>query len=225
MDDLLSWDNLLRSSSRTSRACFTRAMPSTATVLYTSGPPALGSSVDPRLLQMRSLACVAFPEPGSPVLSVLPIWHAYERSASYYFLSCACSQHTTIKQLKDLPGVQPVAWRPCAGEAVRAGEDVLGPPARQPSRGGIGPTVPTPCCQACRPEPGAQASSFADRGSEHPRRPSFALAYMLKLVLIGQVRRQPGGGAVALSDRWYRRHRPSMPSSKRWGLNFFIGYG
>ena len=69
--------------------------------------------------------------PGSPVLSVLPIWHAYERSASYYFLSCACSQtYTTIKQLKkDLPRVKPViamATVPRLWEAVQAGfEDVV----------------------------------------------------------------------------------------------------
>ena len=87
---------------------------------------------------MRSLACVAYPDPGSPVLSVLPIWHAYERSASYYFLSCACTQtYTTIKQLKkDLPRVRPIAMAtvPRLWEAVQAGfEDVLKtfPPSRQ----------------------------------------------------------------------------------------------
>ncbi len=87
---------------------------------------------------MRSLACVAYPAPGSPVLSVLPIWHAYERSASYYFLSCACTQtYTTIKQLKkDLPRVQPIAMAtvPRLWESVQAGfEDVLKtfPPSRQ----------------------------------------------------------------------------------------------
>ena len=90
------------------------------------------------LHQMRSLACVAYPAPGSPVLSVLPIWHAYERSASYYFLSCACTQtYTTIKQLKkDLPRVQPIAMAtvPRLWEAIQAGfEDVLKtfPPSRQ----------------------------------------------------------------------------------------------
>ena len=82
------------------------------------------------LHQIRSLACVAHPAPGSPVLSVLPIWHSYERSAEYYFFSCACSQsYTTIKQLKkDLPRVKPVvmATVPRLWEAVQAGfEDVL----------------------------------------------------------------------------------------------------
>jgi long-chain acyl-CoA synthetase len=72
------------------------------------------------------------------VLSVLPIWHAYERSASYYFLSCACTQtYTTIKQLKkDLPRVRPIAMAtvPRLWESVQAGfEDVVKtfPPSRQ----------------------------------------------------------------------------------------------
>ena len=113
-----------------------------ATVLYTSGttgqPKGVPLTHANLLHQMSSLACVAYPEPGAPVLSVLPIWHAYERSASYYFLSCGCTQtYTTIKQLKkDLPRVRPIAMAtvPRLWEAVQAGfEDVLKtfPPSRQ----------------------------------------------------------------------------------------------
>ena len=113
-----------------------------ATLLYTSGttgrPKGVPLSHANLLHQMRSLACVARPEAGDPVLSVLPIWHAYERSAEYYFFSCACSQsYTTIKQLKrDLPRVRPVVMVtvPRLWEAVQAGfDDVLKtfPPARQ----------------------------------------------------------------------------------------------
>lgn len=105
-----------------------------ATILYTSGttgqPKGVPLSHGNLLHQMRSLACVARPEAGDPVLSVLPIWHAYERSAEYFFFSCACSQtYTTIKQLKkDLPRVKPVVMVtvPRLWEAVQAGfEDVL----------------------------------------------------------------------------------------------------
>ena len=100
-----------------------------ATILYTSGttgqPKGVPLTHRNLLHQMRSLACVAYPSPGDPVLSVLPIWHAYERSASYYFLSCACTQtYTTIKQLKkDLPRVRPIAMAtvPRLWEAVQAG--------------------------------------------------------------------------------------------------------
>ncbi len=105
-----------------------------ATVLYTSGttgqPKGVPLTHANLLHQMSSLACVAYPKPGAPVLSVLPIWHAYERSASYYFFSCGCTQtYTTIKQLKkDLPRVRPIAMAtvPRLWEAVQAGfEDVL----------------------------------------------------------------------------------------------------
>ena len=110
------------------------AAATTATILYTSGttgqPKGVPLTHANLLHQMRSLACVAHPAPGSPVLSVLPIWHSYERSAEYYFFSCACSQsYTTIKHLKkDLPRVRPVvmATVPRLWEAVQAGfEDVL----------------------------------------------------------------------------------------------------
>lgn len=118
------------------------ATSTTATLLYTSGttgrPKGVPLTHANLLHQMRSLACVARPEAGDPVLSVLPIWHAYERSAEYYFFSCACSQsYTTIKQLKrDLPRVRPVVMVtvPRLWEAVQAGfDDVLKtfPPARQ----------------------------------------------------------------------------------------------
>ena len=113
-----------------------------ATILYTSGttgqPKGVPLSHANLLHQMRSLACVAHPSPGAPVLSVLPIWHAYERSAEYYFFSCACSQsYTTIKQLKrDLPRVAPIVMVtvPRLWEAVQAGfEDALKamPPGRK----------------------------------------------------------------------------------------------
>ncbi len=103
----------------------------TATILYTSGttgkPKGVPLSHANLLHQIKTLACVANPPAGSPVLSVLPIWHAYERSAEYYFFSCACTQtYTTIKNLKqDLPRVRPVvmATVPRLWEAVQIGFD------------------------------------------------------------------------------------------------------
>tara|TARA_Y100001968_G_scaffold280565_1_gene277135 strand:+ start:5710 stop:7671 length:1962 start_codon:yes stop_codon:yes gene_type:complete len=118
------------------------ASSSIATILYTSGttgkPKGVPLSHGNLLHQIRALACVANPAPGSPVLSVLPIWHSYERSAEYYFFSCGCSQtYTTIKKLKiDLPRVRPIvmATVPRLWEAIQAGfNDAVKemPPSRQ----------------------------------------------------------------------------------------------
>ena len=114
-DGVLGWESFLAVGAGTSAMASTAGGDATATILYTSGttgqPKGVPLTHANLLHQMRTLACVAYPSPGDPVLSVLPIWHAYERSASYYFLSCACTQtYTTIKQLKkDLPRVRPIA--------------------------------------------------------------------------------------------------------------------
>ncbi len=102
-----------------------------ATILYTSGttgrPKGVPLSHANLLHQMKSLACVAHPPVGSSILSVLPIWHAYERSAEYYFFSCGCTQsYTNIKYLKsDLPRVRPIVMVtvPRLWEAVKQGFD------------------------------------------------------------------------------------------------------
>jgi len=135
-EGLIGWDCLLEMGAEAPAADpFSGrggdATSTTATILYTSGttgrPKGVPLSHANLLHQMRALAVVARPQPGDPVLSVLPIWHAYERSAEYYFFSCACTQtYTTIKQLKhDLPRVQPVVMVtvPRLWEAVRSGFD------------------------------------------------------------------------------------------------------
>jgi long-chain acyl-CoA synthetase len=105
-----------------------------ATILYTSGttgkPKGVPLTHSNLLHQIRSLACVANPTPGEPVLSVLPIWHSYERSAEYYFFSCGCTQsYTSIRHLKeDLPRVKPIvmATVPRLWESIKLGfEDAV----------------------------------------------------------------------------------------------------
>jgi long-chain acyl-CoA synthetase len=61
---------------------------------------------------------------------VLPIWHAYERTAEYFLLSCGCRQtYTTLKQLRnDLQKVRPayLISVPRLWEALLSGfEDAL----------------------------------------------------------------------------------------------------
>ena len=88
-DGLIGFDALLATGSSSSGVALDRSGDAVATILYTSGTTGQPKGVPLRhsnlLHQMRSLACVAYPAVGAPVLSVLPIWHAYERSASYYF--------------------------------------------------------------------------------------------------------------------------------------------
>ncbi len=133
--DVLSWDQLLSMSigKKAPNPMIGRGPESAdktiATILYTSGttgnPKGVPLTHGNLLHQISSLACVAYPKPGSPVLSVLPIWHAYERSAEYYFFSCGCTQnYSNIKQLKkDLQRVKPVVMVtvPRLWEAVKEG--------------------------------------------------------------------------------------------------------
>ena len=113
-----------------------------ATLLYTSGttgePKGVPLSHANLLHQIRHLGVAVAPQPGAKVLSILPIWHAYERSAEYFLFSCgACQTYTSLKHFRsDLQKVRPqyMISVPRIWEALYAGfEDALAamPASRQ----------------------------------------------------------------------------------------------
>ena len=110
----LSWGDLM---DRGASAPPTPAPPAdpnrVATLLYTSGttgrPKGVPLTHANILHQIRHLGVAVAPTAGDRVVSVLPIWHAYERTAEYFLLSCGCRQtYTTLKNLRsDLQNVRP----------------------------------------------------------------------------------------------------------------------
>ena len=84
-----------------------------ATILYTSGTTGRPKGVPLRhrnlIYLIQQLAVAVQANPGERALSVLPIWHSYERAAGYFLLSCGCQQvYTSIRDLRDdLQSVKP----------------------------------------------------------------------------------------------------------------------
>ena len=133
-ESLISWSTFTSSvekenSQNNNLEKFNPEIDDVATILYTSGttgkPKGVPLTHANFLHQIINLAYIADPEPGTSVLSVLPIWHSYERSAEYFFFSCGCSQYYTIpKFLKDdITQIKPVvmATVPRLWEAIHDG--------------------------------------------------------------------------------------------------------
>jgi long-chain acyl-CoA synthetase len=84
-----------------------------ATLLYTSGttgrPKGVRLSHANLLHQIQTLGVVVQPKSGDRVLSILPTWHAYERSCEYFLLSQGCTQvYTNLRYVKkDLKAFRP----------------------------------------------------------------------------------------------------------------------
>ncbi len=84
-----------------------------ATLMYTSGttgkPKGVMLSHGNLLHQITTFGVVVQPEVGDRILSILPIWHCYERSVEYFLLSQGCTQiYTNIRHVKsDLKKFKP----------------------------------------------------------------------------------------------------------------------
>ncbi len=133
-ESLISWNQFISAIEKENSEIniieqFNPEIDDVATILYTSGttgkPKGVPLTHANFLHQIINLAYIADPEPGTSVLSVLPIWHSYERSAEYFFFSCGCSQYYTIpKFLKDdITQIKPVvmATVPRLWEAIHDG--------------------------------------------------------------------------------------------------------
>jgi long-chain acyl-CoA synthetase len=76
-----------------------------ATLMYTSGTSGMPKGVmlthGNLLHQVVAASGVVYPEPGERVLSILPIWHCYERTFEYFIFSRGCTQiYTNIRFVK-----------------------------------------------------------------------------------------------------------------------------
>ncbi|MDC0834178.1 long-chain fatty acid--CoA ligase [Geitlerinema sp. CS-897] len=76
-----------------------------ATLIYTSGttgrPKGAMLTHGNFLHQINAFRSVFPPEPGDRALSILPSWHAYERTCEYYLLSQGCTLiYTSIRHFK-----------------------------------------------------------------------------------------------------------------------------
>jgi len=84
-----------------------------ATLMYTSGtsgmPKGVMLSHGNLVSQVQSTYAVVQPQPREVVLSILPIWHCYERTFEYFIFSAGCTQiYTNIRFVKkDLKEFQP----------------------------------------------------------------------------------------------------------------------
>ncbi|MBD3885250.1 AMP-binding protein [Phormidium tenue FACHB-886] len=76
-----------------------------ATLMYTSGTSGMPKGVmlthGNLVSQAIAVRAVIQPPPGARVLSILPIWHCYERSFEYMIFSLGCTQiYTSIRHVK-----------------------------------------------------------------------------------------------------------------------------
>ncbi|WP_107668811.1 long-chain fatty acid--CoA ligase [Cyanothece sp. BG0011] len=109
----LNYTQLMEEGAKHSLNPVTKEDDDLATLIYTSGttgqPKGAMLSHGNLLHQVKNLDAVIKPQPGDKVLSILPSWHAYERSGEYFLLSQGCTLiYTNIRNFKtDLKKFKP----------------------------------------------------------------------------------------------------------------------
>ncbi|MBF2028048.1 MAG: long-chain fatty acid--CoA ligase [Oscillatoriales cyanobacterium C42_A2020_001] len=110
---MLNFSQLMELGATQSLQPLNRGREDLATLIYTSGttgkPKGAMLSHGNLMHQVETLGAVVQPKLGDRVLSILPTWHAYERSAEYFLLSQGCTQiYTSIRTVKkDLQEFKP----------------------------------------------------------------------------------------------------------------------
>lgn len=102
---ILNFQELIKLGSNSTLELVHQTKETLATLIYTSGTTGRPKGVmlchRNLLHQVIHLEAVLQPRPGDRVLSVLPSWHAYERSAEYFLLSRGCTlTYTSIRTFK-----------------------------------------------------------------------------------------------------------------------------
>ncbi len=109
----LNYSQLMEEGAKHNLNPITKEDDDLATLIYTSGttgqPKGAMLSHGNLLHQVKNLDAVIQPKPGDKVLSILPSWHAYERSGEYFLLSQGCTLiYTNIRNFKtDLKKFKP----------------------------------------------------------------------------------------------------------------------
>ena len=110
---VVNFSQLLQLSKDRSLQKTTQDRDTLATLIYTSGttgrPKGAMLSHGNLLHQVQNLHTIIHSQPGDRVLSILPSWHAYERSGEYFLLSQGTTlYYTNLRSLKsDLKKYQP----------------------------------------------------------------------------------------------------------------------
>lgn len=237
---LLSWSRLQqRAQGKPVHEAAVLSGEAVATILYTSGTTGRPKGVPLRhrnlIYLIQQLAVAVQASPGERALSVLPIWHSYERAAGYFLLSCGCQQtYATIRDLRDdLQKVRPhfLTSVPRLWEKIQEGFDHAlrqAPPSRRIlvrfalacSRFHCGQwrawrnLHPVPC------NPGQQLLGLALAGL------SFPLHRLAGVLFWSKVRQKLVGGQLRLAVSGGGALSPSVDGFfEAVGIELLVGYG